>query len=222
MSKSRGKSNGPSAWHLTERRATIGSKPECCSKYGDPRGSGHTPVTQVRLLHDDQALAVIFRVEDRYVLARSTAYQLPTHKDSCVEFFVRPRPDRGYFNFEFNSIGTLLLWYVEKPRGPDGVFEKYTQVPEDIANTVEVRASLGQPIREEDPGPVVWTVSTLVPLALFEGFIGPLEALSGRTWRANFYKCADDSSHPHWGYWAEIGDRLDFHQPDRFGEIIFE
>jgi hypothetical protein len=59
-------------------------------------------------------------------------------------------------------------------------------------------------------------------MALFEGFTGPLEGLSGWTWRANFYRCADDSSHPHWGYWAKIGDRLDFHQPDRVGGIIFE
>ena len=58
-------------------------------------------------LHDGHALAIIFRVEDRYVLARSTAYQSPTHKESCVEFFARPRADRGYFNFEWNAIGTL-------------------------------------------------------------------------------------------------------------------
>jgi hypothetical protein len=45
--------------------------------------------------------------------------------------------------------------------------------------------------------------------------------LSGQTWRANLYKCADLSSHPHWGAWAEIGERLDFHQPSRFGEIAF-
>ncbi len=81
-----------------------------------PRGSTHKPVTQARVLHDGHALALIFRVEDRYVLARSTAYQSPTHKDSCVEFFVRPLPGRGYFNFEFNAIGTLLLWYIDKPR----------------------------------------------------------------------------------------------------------
>jgi len=188
---------------------------------GSP-GSNHRPATQVRLLHDGQALGLIFRVEDRYVLARNTEFQSPTHKDSCVEFFVRPRPDRGYFNFEFNAIGTLRLWYVEKPRKADGSFEKYTEVPKDIASTIEVCASQAEPIREEVPGPVVWTVSYRVPLALFEGFIGPLGALSGHTWHANFYKCADDSSHPHWGYWADIGDRLDFHQPGCFGEIIFE
>ncbi len=187
-----------------------------------PRGSDHKPFTQARILHDGRALAVMFRVEDRYVVARHTEYQSPTHKDSCVEFFVRPRDDRGYFNFEFNAIGTLLLWYIEKPRGPDGVFGKYTEVPKSAADAIAVRASLTGPIRDERSGPVVWTLSYRVPRAFFEGFTGPLGALSAQTWRANFYKCADDSSHPHWGHWADIGDRLDFHQPDHFGEIVFE
>jgi hypothetical protein len=190
-----------------------------------PRDTGspgsHTPLTQGRPLHDGQTIGLIFRVEDRYVLARHTAYQAPTHKDSCVEFFARPRPDRGYFNFEFNAIGTLLLWYVEQPRKADRSFEAYTQVPADVASTIDVHASLAQPIRKEYPGALVWTVAASIPLALFESFTGPLGPLSGQTWRANFYKCADESSHPHWGTWADIGERLDFHQPDRFGEIIF-
>ncbi len=116
----------------------------------------------------------------------------------------------------------MLLWYIERPRRPDGTFEKYAEVPEDIARTITVSTSLAQPIRDEHPGPLTWTVSARVPLALFEAFTGPLGALSGQEWRANFYKCADECSHPHWGYWADIGARLDFHQPDRFGEIVFE
>jgi hypothetical protein len=187
-----------------------------------PRSGDHRPRTQARLLHDGQALAVMFRVEDRYVLARHTAYQSPTHKDSCVEFFVRPRPDRGYFNFELNAVGTLLLWYIDKPRRPDGSFEHYTEVPEALARSLEKRASLARPIAEEDSNPLVWTVSFRVPFMLFEAYVGPLGGPSGQTWRANFYKCADESSHPHWGAWADIGERLDFHQPDRFGEIVFE
>jgi len=187
-----------------------------------PSGSDHRPKTQARLLHDGQSLAIIFRVEDRYVVARKTEYQSPTHKDSCVEFFVRPRPDRGYFNFEWNAIGTLLLWYVEKPRRPDGIFEKNTEVPRDAAGAIDRRASLMGPIHDEISDPVMWTLSALIPLALFEPFVGPAGPLRGQRWGANFYKCADCSSHPHWGYWADIGDRLDFHQPERFGEIIFE
>lgn len=187
-----------------------------------PRGSDHMPLTQARVLHDGHALAVIFRVDDRYVVARNTEYQSPTHKDSCVEFFIRPRPESGYFNFEFNAIGTLLLWYIEKPRGPDGVFGKYVEVPKEAASSIQVHTSLRGPISSELPGPIVWTVSYRIPLTFFERFTGPLDAVTGQAWRANFYKCADDSSHPHWGYWADIGERLDFHQPDRFGEIRFE
>lgn len=186
-----------------------------------PRSSSHRPRTEARLLHNGQALAIIFRVEDRYVLARHSSYQSPTHKDSCVEFFVQPKAGHGYFNFEFNAIGTLLLWYVDRPRRPDGSFEHYVEVPLELGRRVAVRASLAEPITEEIAEPIVWTLSFRVPKTLFETFVGTLPHLSGETWRANFYKCADLSSHPHWGAWADVGDHLDFHQPSRFGELAF-
>lgn len=187
-----------------------------------PRSSEHRPRTQARLLHDGRAIAIMFRVEDQYVVARHTDYQSSTHKDSCVEFFVKPRADAGYFNFEFNAIGTLLLWYIEKPRDEKGVFGKYIEVPEDDARAISVHTSLQGPITEELTGPRTWTVSYRIPIDFLERFTGPLGTVSGQTWRANFYKCADESSQPHWGYWNDIGARFDFHQPDRFGEIIFE
>jgi hypothetical protein len=187
-----------------------------------PGSRGHRPVTQVRLLHNRQSLAVIFRVEDNYVLARATQYQAATHKDSCVEFFVRPRQGAGYFNFEFNAIGTLRLWYIDKPRRPDGSFEAYTPVPIELARGIQSYASLQGPILDERVGHSEWTVSFQVPCTLFEAFVGPIADLSGQVWDANFFKCADESSRPHWGYWADIGERLDFHQPERFGQIVFE
>lgn len=187
-----------------------------------PRSSAHRPLAQARLLHDGHTLAVIFRVEDRYVLARATDYQSPTHKDSCVELFVRPRSNGGYFNLEFNAIGALLLWYIDKPRRPDGSFEHYVEVPRELAETIPIHASQTEPILDEDPHPLVWTVAARIPVSMFENFLGPIGDLSGQTWRANFYKCADESSHPHWGAWSNIGQRLDFHQPDRFGELVFE
>lgn len=186
------------------------------------RGSDHRPRTQVRVLHDGNAIAVMFHVEDRYVVAKYTEYLSPTHLDSCVEFFVKPAGAPGYFNFEFNAIGTLLLWYVEKPRGPDGQFQKYAEVPADIAKRIEVHTSLNSPIETEIAEPVTWTVSYRVPRAVLERFTGPLGDWHGQTWTGNFYKCADASSHPHWGYWADVGEKLDFHQPERFGRLRFE
>jgi len=36
-------------------------------------------------------------------------------KDSCVEFFIQPRPDAGYFNLEMNAGGAHLCCYIEDP-----------------------------------------------------------------------------------------------------------
>jgi hypothetical protein len=46
--------------------------------------------------------------------------------------------------------------------------------------------------------------------------------LSGQAWRGNFYKCGDETSHPHWGMWAPIREGFTFHQPRFFGTLHFE
>src|ERR1039458_5035597 len=60
-------------------------------------------VVRARLLHDAANLYLRFRVEDCYVVAKHTQFQDPVWRDSCVEFFVQPRPASGYFNFEIRS-----------------------------------------------------------------------------------------------------------------------
>ncbi len=42
--------------------------------------------------------------------------------------------------------------------------------------------------------------------------------LSGQTWAANFTKCADKTSHPHWLSW--VGVRT-FHYPRDFNRLVF-
>jgi hypothetical protein len=179
----------------------------------------HRPDVRFRVLHDDAHLYVRFQVQDRYVRSVQTAYQGPVCTDSCVEFFVQPRPDAGYFNFEVNAGGTLLLFYIEDAtRLPQGGFGKYRPVAPEWGGRVRIWHSLPAAVEPELPGPVTWQVAYTVPLALFEAHAGPLAPLSGRTWRANFYKCADKTSHPHWATWAPI-TKLNFHLPECFGEL---
>ena len=54
--------------------------------------------------------------------------------------------------------------------------------------------------------------------SLLEAYVGPIGDLSGQTWRANLYKCADHTSHPNWASWSPI-QRLSFHLPEFFGEL---
>ena len=185
-------------------------------------GHDHKPKTQARLLHDGDSIAVMFRVEDRYVIAKWTQYQDRTHKDSCVEFFLEPVAGKGYFNFEFNCIGALLLTYIEDARRKGDGFEKYTPVAPELAERIGVHASMSGPILEEIAERVFWTVSYRVPKSVLEAYVGPISTLAGMSMRGNLYKCADECSRPHWGYWADIGEELDFHQPKRFVPFVFE
>jgi hypothetical protein len=187
-----------------------------------PRSSDHRPRTQARLLFDDRFLYVIFRVEDRYVRAASTRFQGPVWADSCVELFVRPREEQGYFNFEMNCGGTLLLYYIEDPtRTADG-FVKYFKVEEGHLTGMRVFHSLPKIVEPEITAPLTWIVEYGVPFTLFSAYLGSTVRVAGTSWRANLYKCADESSHPHWASWAPIGGELNFHQPDRFGLLEFD
>lgn len=181
-----------------------------------PMSRDHHPDAQARALYSDEGLHVIFRVKDRYVRSVTTEYSGPVWKDACVEFFVKPRADKGYFNLEMNCGGTFLLGY----SGDDSV--KSERVPWEAASKIEVYHSMPEKVDPEIAEPIEWRVEYFVPFTVFEKYLGPLGNLAGQRWRGNFYKCAENNSHPHWAAWSPVGEKLNFHQPDKFGTIEFE
>ncbi len=190
-------------------------------KHFHPQSSEHRPAVQAKLLYEDTGLYVFFDVKDRYVLSTHTNYQDSVCQDSCVEFFVQPKPGKGYFNFEINAGGAMLLTYIETPDRKTGADRKITEVPWDLAKSVTIYHSLPETVDPERTEPVEWRVEYFIPFSVFESFVGPLGNPAGQTWRANFYKCADKSSHPHWASWAPIGEKLSFHVPYYFGTLCF-
>jgi hypothetical protein len=186
-----------------------------------PEGSDHRPRTQARLLHTGDALCGIFRVEDRYVRCRHVRFQDPVYEDSCVEIFVQPKPDGGYLNFEMNCGGALLSTHISDHRRVPGGFAAFSRLTAEEGRLVGVRPSLAPPIEPERVGPLDWTLSFVIPVALLEGRVGAIGPLSGQEWRANLFKCGDETSHPHWASWSAV-DELNFHLPRCFGLLRFE
>lgn len=190
-----------------------------------PRSSAdHRPRTEAKILHDDDGLYVIFRVHDRYVVCTRRENQTLTSNDSCVEVYFEPFPGKkGYFNFEMNCGGALLLFYVIDPtRCSPGIFRHKHIVPQSLIDTMRIYHSMPKTLEKEIAEPVEWTVEYFIPHALMEAYVGTLAPAGERTWRGNFHKCADDSSHPHWASWSAIGETLNFHVPATFGTFRFE
>lgn len=186
-----------------------------------PESSEHRPRTQARLLYDERGLYGIFRVQDRYVRCVHSGHNAPVFLDSCVELYLQPRPEKGYLNFEFNCGGSLLCYHIVDPRRVPGGFREFTPLPESECSQVAICHTLPSRVEPEIAEPTEWRLECFIPFTLLEERVGPLGPLAGQQWRANLYKCADESSHPHWASWAPL-DELNFHLPRCFGTIRFE
>lgn len=185
------------------------------------KSSEHRPRTTVQVCHDGSVIHARFAVEDCFVRAVSKGYHDRIWCDSCVEFFIQPRPDHGYFNFEFSANGQFLVSYITDPERVPGGFKAFVKIPWALAKEVQVKSSLGGGLIEpERCEPVTWTLEAGIPVALLEHYVGPLRPLSGQLWRGNFYKCGDETSHPHWGAWSPVKNEASFHQPAYFGDLI--
>ena len=186
-----------------------------------PESSDHRPPTRARLAYDENGLGGIFQVQDRHVRSVHTRFGEPVYRDSCVEVFLQPTSDKGYLNFEMNAGGTLLASHItDHRRTPDG-FAAFTRLTEEDGDKVGVRSSLPRVVDPEVPGPVEWELAFFIPTSLLEKYVGPIGPLGGQSWRANLYKCADGTSHPHWASWSPV-DALNFHMPECFGTLVFE
>jgi len=186
------------------------------------RSSDHHPKTQCKLLYDENGIYGLFRVEDKYVRSVSTKFQDNVCEDSCVEFFVEPAGGKGYLNFEFNCGGNMLVFQViDAARGENGFADYYILTEDDVAGMRQF-TTMPSVVEPEIAEPVIWRRGFFIPLSVFEKTTGlRSKELSGQTWRANLYKCADKTSHPHWASWQPL-TATNFHLPECFGEISFE
>ncbi|WP_299576736.1 carbohydrate-binding family 9-like protein [uncultured Sunxiuqinia sp.] len=169
------------------------------------------PAVNFKVAHNNESIFLSYRVQEDEVLARFSKHNSPVYTDSCVEFFVSFEGDKNYYNFEFNSLGTCLAAY-----GPDR-HQRQSIAPETLG-LIQTQTSLnrvqGQSHRFD------WQLVIQLPISVLTN--SKISSLSGLKARANFYKCGDDLTTPHYISWNNIGtSNPDFHQPPYFGEIEF-
>lgn len=179
----------------------------------------HFPFTQAKIAYDSAAVYIIFRVVDRYVKSVHNKSQDPVCLDSCVEFFFSPGESTktGYFNLEMNCGGTMLFHHQIKPR------TNSTRISGDHIQQIEVAHTLPDIVDPEIEEETTWIVEYRIPYSVLSNYHTFSKPEAGSVWRANFYKCADETSHPHWLTWAPIDfPTPNFHLPEYFGILEFQ
>ena len=174
-----------------------------------PEAFPYAPLCGGRVARTRDALVVDFRVSGLDLRARNTADNGRQWEDSCVEVFIQDPEDGNYYNFEINALGKVLAC-----KGP----ERHNRTPrpaEEMEQILRFTQMEGGPLEQE--GIHTWRVGVVIPFRLLG--IDP-ERLP-RSIKANFYKCGDETAHPHFLSWSPVETpKPDFHRPEFFGELI--
>lgn len=171
------------------------------------------PDVQFRIAHDGANIVLQFVVDDHEIRGVEVGNDSRVWEDSCCEFFVSPDCNDLYYNFECNCVGSLLLHGGVKPERPSA--------PEEVYDSVRRWSSLGSaPIEREDRR-CRWTLVEIIPATAL--FLHNISTLDGLEMTANFYKCGDLLSDPHFLSWSPITlEKPMFHCPEFFSRLIFE
>ena len=124
--------------------------------------------------------------------------------DSCMEFFVSFDPENvTYVNFEVNAIGTLLATR-RTAEGNRETIDKLIGIPE-IATNIEADR---------------WSVEYMLTFDQIKVLFPNADLNKGSFFRANFYKCGDNTKIPHYGMWNDVeSEKPSFHIPQFFGRL---
>lgn len=170
------------------------------------------PQVKFKIAHSNNYVLVQFYVCEDEILARCTQANQPVYEDSCVEFFIAFDGDENYYNFEFNCLGTCLAAY-GKNRDQRENFSAI-EIGKIISQTVLERNS------KQDNLPFHWQLAVAIPVGFFAA--SSISELKGQKAKANFYKCGDKLSKPHFMSWKNIEtSEPNFHQAQFFGEVLF-
>lgn len=174
----------------------------------------YKPDVSFAIAYTDNEILLKYYVTEEYFKAEKTRSNQGVYEDSCVEFFVSPSDDGIYYNFEVNGIGTILL-------GTGTERANSRTVDPEIISKIRRKSSVGDQPVSERTGNFSWNITIAIPFEVF--FRHEVRDLKGKTFRANFYKCGDKLTVPHYVTWNPINTpNPDYHRPEFFGLLKFK
>lgn len=173
----------------------------------------YKPKINFRIGHTGKEIWLKYAVTEKHILAQETRINGAVHKDSCVEFFISV-DGKNYYNLECNCVGIIHLAH-----GPGRGERKF--VDPEIIKKIEIESSLGTEPFAEKTGNFEWEMMIRIPVESFA--FDKIKTLNGLKATANFYKCGDDTTVPHFVTWNPVGtENPDYHRPEFFGKVMFE
>ncbi|MFH0963115.1 MAG: carbohydrate-binding family 9-like protein [Planctomycetota bacterium] len=184
--------------------------------------TGKTPVqpTEVRLLYDDAYLYVAFHCVDDEIWGTFTKRKEHVCSEEAVEVFIDPAASgRYYCEIEVSPRNTIYdLWNLNDPRCSPAVRHLEDWTCQKLRTAVHVEGELNSRTGNDK----YWNCELSIPFAEMHGAAN-IPPKPGDRWRVNLYRIDRRSrsrGSDEYSAWAKV-DKIDFHQPGKFGELLF-
>jgi hypothetical protein len=198
------------AWQaLTPRGAPAG--------VDSPPGGDSRRLARFKMLYSSTGLYVLMDGEDRALTATMREDFLDLWTEDVFEFFLWPDERYPvYFEYEISPLGFELPILVPNFGG-----QFYGWRPWHYEGARKTKKAVSVRGGPATPGAAItgWSAEVFVPWDVLK----PLQNVppkSGTRWRANVYRMDYDGGRTVSWNWAPV--RGTFHQPDKFGTLIFE
>jgi hypothetical protein len=179
--------------------------------YAPWKDFSYKPEVRVAIAHSEDCIFLKYFVTENAIRAVNSQINSSVWEDSCVEFFIHFNDDKGYYNFEFNCIGTQLGGFGKTRSERD-------LLPVEVVGAIQTESFISKVKVKEA---VYWELSVAIPSNVFIHHLIP--SLSGQKGRVNFHKCGDQLPVPHFLAWNNIQSaEPNFHLPEFFGEVYFQ
>jgi hypothetical protein len=173
--------------------------------------------TTAWIVWNDQYIYVAWKCVDTHIWATLKQRDEPLYNEEVVEVFIDPSGDKdNYLELEVNPLGALWDGYIlNRGQTITGILAWNSF---EIKWAVFVEGTVNNPA-DKDTG---WSVELALPLKdIYNAPHNPPR--DGDLWRLNLYRIdrPEGAGDPGEGSaWSPVSGRT-FHDPDRFGEVIF-
>ena len=170
----------------------------------------YKPSASFTISYGPDCLFLKYFISEKQIRAAEEAPNSPVWQDTCVEFFVSFNDGAHYYNFEINCIGTILAAYGNGR-------ENRSFLSEQVIGTIKTFIIID---KLSSPPTIHWDLIAVIPFTAFAH--DKIDSLTGVSARANFFKCGDKLSEPHYVSWNQVeAPEPDFHLPQYFGTLSF-
>lgn len=172
--------------------------------------TGKTPrlETEVKVVWNDDFLYFSFKCQDDFIKATMTEYNDKLYEEDVVEVFIDDNNNLNtYVEIEVNPLNAILHYLVCKNFKNEKFC--YAKVEKSILSATEFDNVLG-----------IWNTEISIPMKEFTTAKNN-PPIPGDKWNVNFYRIdRPENKEDEYSAWSPTG-QINFHMPEKFGELIF-